>query len=726
MNQTKLTRQEWDAVELPVTDAERHVLRFIESAYANTSLVDNSLMTLYSFLKMTPSPSLDNHLMSKYFPSIPCPKSKLVLSSADTIRLKNSSTLPKDLVLYETILLRLCAKRQWFHVHWMLQLHVHRPNPHVVAYATHLLSQQSISMQQCTMDAVNLLEKNPYAHHKDMALYSHQRELFDLCKDPSPKLVLYIAPTGTGKTMSPLGLASQYRLIFVCAAKHVGMALVKACVSMGKPCAIGFGCDSPSDIKLHNSAAIKASRNRKTGAIYKVNNEFGEKVEILVCDLQSFRHAQAYMSTFFPRETILTYWDEPTILLDEVDHPLHGMMRENWLACSTPIVILSSATLPDIDYGLVTDRPVHRIYSYESTKTIQVLTPDHCIVLPHHYCKTPDELATCVKHLEDNLILLKYVDLGEVLKFMKGVPVPFTKLEDVTIMNIKFWYLQHLKTAPFTTTHERTQVPSTLHLCTSDAWTCAHGPTMFVVNDVSKIVSFYLSSANIPTQVMSKLLQSLEFNNRLAEQIAKLEQSIEDSNKDGDKEKKMEDNRVSADVKRLQQQVQTLQSSIEPISLPADLVPNTLPHLARFGKEDQLGVAFTCDLDTGTLEKVLALEVDNAWKVLLMMGIAVFSTSVTPTYLEIVKDLTAREKMFAVFATKDFIFGTNYQFANLYLGKDLAATITQEKIIQTFGRVGRGKQVPYSIRLRDPSFVTKLFMPQDNVEGATMLRLFQK
>jgi len=92
--------------------------------------------------------------------------------------------------------------------------------------------------------------------------------------------------------------------------------------------------------------------------------------------------------------------------------------------------------------------------------------------------------------------------------------------------------------------------------------------------------------------------------------------------------------------------------------------------------------------------------------------------------LEIVKDLTAKEKMYAVFATKDFIFGTNYQFANLYIGKDLVSKITQEKIIQTAGRVGRGKQVPYSIRLRDEMFITKLFMPQDNKEGRIMQRLY--
>jgi hypothetical protein len=728
MNQTKLTRQEWNAVEIPVSAEEQHVLKFIQAAYHDTTLITNKLNTLYTHLKLTPSPALDVHLYHKFFGDVPwkVPSLKVKLKSADKIRLDSCATLSKRTTLFETIVIYLCSTKQYFHLNWMLSLHVRHPNPFILDYAKHVLSECKCTMQEFTMDAVALLEKNPYVIHNDIQLYRHQRELFNMCKDPSPKLILYIAPTGTGKTMSPLALACQYRVIFVCAAKHVGMALIKACVSVGKPCAIGFGCESPSDVKLHNSAAVKATRDRKSGAIRKIDNEFGEKVEILVCDLQSFRYAQAYMYTFFPMESVLTYWDEPTIAMDEHEHPLHEIIRENWACCSTPIVVLSSATLPNVDYTTITDRPVHRIYSYESSKTIQLVTPDNYIVLPHHYCSTPDELMACIAHLEEHLILLKYVDLGEILAFMHDVPVPFCNIEDITIMNIKRWYLQHLKTIPFTSTHVKTQVPPSINLCSNDAWTCAHGPTMFVVDNVDNIVSYYLKSASIPSYVMNDLLHNLEFNNAIASQIAKLDKSIEDSNKDGEKEKKMADNRVSPEIKRLQQLIVKLQSDIRPIALPSQYIPNTLAHLERFQKEAHLGTSFTCDIDVKTLEKVLGLEIESTWKVLLMMGIAVFSMAVTPAYLEIVKDLTADQKMFAVFATKDFIFGTNYQFANLYLGKDLLSTITQEKIIQTFGRVGRGKQVPYSIRLRDTAYVQKLFLPQDNIEGDILLRLFRK
>ena len=67
-----------------------------------------------------------------------------------------------------------------------------------------------------------------------MTLYEHQKEIYTAIKQPNPKLIFYIAPTGTGKTLSPLGLSNGYRIIFVCVARHIGLALAKAAISMEK------------------------------------------------------------------------------------------------------------------------------------------------------------------------------------------------------------------------------------------------------------------------------------------------------------------------------------------------------------------------------------------------------------------------------------------------------------------------------------------------------------
>ena len=93
----------------------------------------------------------------------------------------------------------------------------------------------------------DLIEKNDdLVPYKDYHLYEHQKELFTICKNPNPKMILYIAPTGTGKTLSPLGLSEKYKVIFVCAARHVGLALARSAVSVGKKVAFAFGCHDVS------------------------------------------------------------------------------------------------------------------------------------------------------------------------------------------------------------------------------------------------------------------------------------------------------------------------------------------------------------------------------------------------------------------------------------------------------------------------------------------------
>ena len=93
-------------------------------------------------------------------------------------------------------------------------------------------------------------------------------------------MVLYTAPTCTGKTLTPLGLSQGYRIIFICAARHVGLALAKSAVCMGKRIGIAFGCETADDIRLHYYAASEYSINRRSGGIGKVDNTIGDKVQI--------------------------------------------------------------------------------------------------------------------------------------------------------------------------------------------------------------------------------------------------------------------------------------------------------------------------------------------------------------------------------------------------------------------------------------------------------------
>jgi hypothetical protein len=105
-----------------------------------------------------------------------------------------------------------------------------------------------------------------------------------------------------------------------------------------------------------------------------------------------------------------------------------------------------------------------------------------------------------------------------------------------------------------------------------------------------------------------------------------------------------------------------------------------------------------------------------------MMGIGVYVLHENVKYTEIMKKLASEQKLFMILASSDYIYGTNYQFCHGYLSKGL--NLTQEKIIQSFGRVGRGNiQQTYTIRLRDDDIITTLFTKEAVKREAVKMNL---
>lgn len=116
----------------------------------------------------------------------------------------------------------------YFTLYKLLNNNIDKINRHILKFCKTIIENFSehINLIDFVENSVELIEKNvELLKYNDMILYDHQKEIFTICKNPQPKLVLYMAPTGTGKTLTPLGLSEKYKVIFVCAARHVGLAL---------------------------------------------------------------------------------------------------------------------------------------------------------------------------------------------------------------------------------------------------------------------------------------------------------------------------------------------------------------------------------------------------------------------------------------------------------------------------------------------------------------------
>ena len=411
LTQQKLTKSEWNFLEVPVNSQEGKILKLIYNGYDNTSYTNNESNSLLGWMKIGTDEDqfhlyiyrenfekIIKKIVKKYDISFVMQKdksSKKQLKKQDLIRISNSSKKMEEIkdTIYEFILLdnakmffkkKLCPKR-YYTLTQLVRNNVRYINHYVLQFVDWIIEEYKDKIDKTALiaNAYEYIEKNTEVFkYTDMKLYDHQSRLFESIKRQGSKLILYQAPTGTGKTMSPVGLAKGKKIIFTCAAKHIGLQLAKACISMEIKIAVAFGCKDAGDIRLHYFAAKDFVRHRRTGAIFRVDNSNGEKVELIITDIQSYLPAMNYMLAFNEPEDIVWYWDEPTITLDYDTHEFHEILQRNWQQNEIPNVVLSSATLPNMDeilqmtrhfQGKFETNNIEEIISYECKKSIPIL-----------------------------------------------------------------------------------------------------------------------------------------------------------------------------------------------------------------------------------------------------------------------------------------------------------------------------------------------------------------
>ena len=767
LSQKKLNKNEWQALEVPTSHQEILILKLIGDGYHNVNIKQNDALSLVTFMKISANfdmyhdyfynlyfKKIIQSLVKKYdFPPLEmASKKKIKLKKADKIRIDNSNQKLESIKdrIYEFVLLKLLGKLgkkrkalYYYTIHQLIKNSIDHVNVYVLAFIKQILNSFSreIHAKDIVKHAVKYMETNSIiTRWRDVQLYSHQKQLFTYCKSPHPKIILYQAPTATGKTISPIGLAQGHKLIFVCAAKHVGLQLAKACISMERKIAVAFGCRDAGDIKLHYYAAKDYVKNRRTGGIFRVDNSVGDDVEIIISDIQSYLPAMRYMLAFNRKEDIIWYWDEPTITLDYKDHVYHKILEKNWKENEIPNIILSSATLPSLEQIMpciqshrmrFPTAEIHSISSYDCKKSIPIVNSEGYYILPHYYYRSFEDIAICAEHLKKNKTILRYFNLQEIINFIlyvhKKISIKrqlnienyFENPMDIDIMGIKEYYvdlLAHIEEDydhiyNYFQTARKATSSSGIRITTNDAHTLTDGPTIFLANDVERVGMFCVEMAGIPRAELDKILQYLNMNDKLYKQIKSLQQQL-----DAEKESKRE-NAKSKELK-------SLYGQIRPIRLERVYIPNSFSHLKKWTTGD-IKNAFTSDISEDDVERIISLPIQEIWKILLLMGIGVFKQHECVFYSEIMKKLAAEQKLYLIIASSDYIYGTNYQFCHGYLGKDLNK-MTQEKIIQAFGRIGRGQAgQQYSIRLRDDTMIDKLLKPcRDNLEIDNMNRLF--
>jgi hypothetical protein len=892
LTQRKLNKSEWESTEVPVSPSELEVLNLIISGYADVNIRVNKHNSIFTYLNIEYTEKMEDFLYLRYlsekvtkliqtysidFIKVDVnPKTKI--NTADKIRIeRNDDENMKTNNVYEFVLLEHIegilesdhkikthdGKKgatvaelhglfsfHYFTLYKLFKNNILKLNRHLCYIVTTILQkyEDDIDMAVIIEHAVEFVEKNQkLLKYADLVLYEHQKEIFTIVKDKDAKLILYMAPTGTGKTITPIALSEGHRIIFVCAARHVGLALARSAVSANKKIAFAFGCACADDIRLHYFSAKVFKKNRRSGGIGKVDNSVGTEVEIMICDIKSYLSAMFYMLAFNEKEKIITYWDEPTITLDYENHDFHKIIRKNWKENLIPNMVLSSATLPKIHELTETvadfktkfaNAKIHSIVSHDCKKSIPMINKDGFVVLPHYISDNYDEIVKIATHCDNYLTLTRYFDLKEITEFitfvnknnMSSAKMRLTRffetIDDINMKNIKVYYIKMLqnilvgswrtiynyfklnRTAriqqncnidpkgnkitkvrsigpgieasinrntngntngnsnllsgnPLTRLTSVQHVSSTnskmestsatlsnpgIYVTTKDAFTLTDGPTIFISNDIEKIAKFCIQQANIPAKVMEDISTKIEYNNMLNVKIDMLESQYDQlteqndkitavagpSSKGGKDKNSKKFNRIVPDeignkseMIKLANEISSLKSMIKTATLNETFVPNKSLHLKKWAEDIDVPNAFTSNVDERFVNDIMLLHgVDDSWKILLMMGIGVFTNHKNIAYTEIMKKMADAQMLYLIIATSDYIYGTNYQFCHGYLSKDL--DLTQEKIIQAMGRIGRNNiQQDYTLRFRDDSQIMKLFTSDtEKPEIVNMNRLF--
>jgi hypothetical protein len=262
--QTKLTKKEWEMVEIKVTPDKLEILEMMEQGYANDKITCYKLQSLVSFLKLENTNEIDNYIYEQFFKkdvtkllslltspenitfSHPTKSLKNKVKKSDMIRITHNTTNIISENTYEYILLQFIEKilisknvqrksksssssssklpNDWkfyyFTLYKIQQTFVPNTNKIILLFLSAIFEylQPSVNIIDFVYNAKLFIEKNDNLfRYKHLTLYEHQKKIISACKtyQSSPKLVLYIAPTGTGKTLTPILLSSAYKVIYV-------------------------------------------------------------------------------------------------------------------------------------------------------------------------------------------------------------------------------------------------------------------------------------------------------------------------------------------------------------------------------------------------------------------------------------------------------------------------------------------------------------------------------
>ena len=620
-NQSKLTKTEWESMEKKVDHKELTILKMIRDGLSNPSQDCRLYFTVSQMFKLE-HPDKDYHIYMVVLKDIlkkhdmetkDIPKPKKPLNAADTIRLK--SMVKKVDESIEMVLIDLLIKfkkskksKELYFYNVAYLSNMYPINQWLKRWIVQFLQENEKDMNVKTFleNTSKYLENNDIFKFKPLELYEHQKQVYSIMNQTGNKLVFYRAPTSSGKTLTPLGISQKYKVIFICASRHIGVSLAKSAVNAGVKVGFSFGCSTSDDVRLHYSSV--RTFTEKYGKKRPVHSD-GRNVDLMICDIQSYEVAMLYMMSFFETNDLVLFWDEPTITMDYEHHVLHDSITKLWTVNKIPNIVLSSATLPNQPdlkeicdkYKIKYEGEVFYVESIDETTHITLLDTTGQIVMPHKVFS--DDYAGILQFIEKHgLSHMKFLSLTECSEFIlffankystikEMINRDYVTISEVNSQNLRMLYYKVIQALPswnydlsdYVKSHVVPSLNVTNLLVTESSHTLTHGPTIYLCENTQYWIDFFVKNSGIHESTLTELEKKLESNQVLLEKIFRIRKDIEDKTaKDEGNENKMKEQRFDSATKTLIQEADTLEKMLKPVQLHPSYIPNSREHFDKW------------------------------------------------------------------------------------------------------------------------------------------------
>jgi hypothetical protein len=775
--QQKLSKAEWVSIEKSVDEKEKVILKLIKNGLHENGKIfmfntigtivnlDHSEKDYYIYihlLKEMVDPIIEEYKLATI--QLVIPKKKL--NGADTIRLTNQKKKLTDNI--ETTIIQLIAqflkdtkKKKGFYLYNICYLMKNYTiNKHLEPFVKWIIDTNinSIDIVWFLENTDTYIELNNIFNYAPIELYDHQKEVFNIFKvsPPNPTLVCLRTPTNSGKTQTPIGLCSSYKVIFMCASRHIGIKLAKDAINAGVKVGFALGCSTADDVRLHFSAvnSYTTVKNKK-----RPDHTDGTKLELIICDIQSYEVAMLYMLSFFQQNNIILVIDEPTITMDYTSHELHSSISNIWKINVIQHIVLSSATLPnENDLAPMIEKfkhkfengIVHYIETSDETTNITLLDETGNVIMPHTTFTTYDEIIRFIDvHGKSHMKYMSVVECSIFILYVGRVVFKsaniqemynsyFGTIDKINSLSIRKYYYELIKQINpseyqsiikgYLAYRGSSQFDVGVDITSKHSYTLTYGPTIFLCKNIQEWTNYFIKTSGIHFSVYDELEKLISYNNTLMDKITKKQKLLEDKTaKDAENENKIKEQRFDPEIKRLIGEIDTLERAYKPLKLNNNDIPNTREHFMRWNSTKyENSCVFTSNISDEYVRKIMNLTLDTKYKILMLMGIGIFNPEEDMgDYNDIMKELAEQKYLMCIIASSDYIYGTNYQFCHAYLTEDMTDMMTQEKIIQAIGRVGRKeKNKKFTFRFKNNKMIEKLYIKQNTIESDNMNRLF--